>query len=137
MQYLPVAFAPFQLFFPTGMVIYYITQTVLRIGQQAYITKRFYGGEHTLGRQAQVASQAARDANKKDKDDKSSEFPNVKPSKAIPSKPSSKTPPATAKPTNSRITPPKNQRPAAPSRPQRPATPTKPAPGSRHPKPKK
>jgi YidC/Oxa1 family membrane protein insertase len=131
MQYLPVAFAPFQLFFPTGLVIYYITQTVLRIVQQAYITKRFYGGEHTLGRQAQVASQAARDVNKKDKDGQSGPSP-----KAIPSKPASKraTP---SKSTNSRITPPKNQRPAAPSRPQRPTSPNKPAPGSRHPKPKK
>jgi YidC/Oxa1 family membrane protein insertase len=128
MQYLPVAFAPFQLFFPTGLVIYYITQTVLRIAQQAYITKRFYGGEHTLGAQAQVASQKARDVAKEDKANPSS--------KVIPSKPVSKTPPP-SKPVNSRITPPKNQRPAAPSRPQRPTTPNKPAPGSRHPKPKK
>jgi YidC/Oxa1 family membrane protein insertase len=61
LQYLPVVFAVFQLFFPTGLVIYYVVQSVLRIGQQAYITRRFYGGDHSLGRQAQAASQAARD----------------------------------------------------------------------------
>jgi YidC/Oxa1 family membrane protein insertase len=61
MQYLPVAFAVFQLFFPTGLVVYYIVQALVRIGQQAYITRRFYGGEHSIGRQAQEASQRARD----------------------------------------------------------------------------
>ncbi len=68
MQYLPVAFAVFQLFFPTGLVVYYIVQAVVRIGQQAYITRRFYGGEHSIGRQAQEASQRARDMAKSDKE---------------------------------------------------------------------
>jgi YidC/Oxa1 family membrane protein insertase len=61
MQYLPVAFAVFQVFFLLGLVVYYIVQTVLRIAQQYYITKRFYSGEESLGRQAQAASQRARD----------------------------------------------------------------------------
>ena len=56
MQYLPVVFGVFQIFFPVGLVIYYISQTVVRIAQQAYITRRFYKGEHSLGRQAQAAS---------------------------------------------------------------------------------
>ena len=43
MQYLPVVFAVFQVFFLLGLVVYYIVQTVLRIAQQYYITKRFYG----------------------------------------------------------------------------------------------
>ena len=43
MQYLPVVFAVFQVFFLPGLVIYYIAQTVLRIAQQIYITRRFYG----------------------------------------------------------------------------------------------
>ena len=34
MQYLPVVFAVFQIFFLLGLVIYYIVQTVLRILQQ-------------------------------------------------------------------------------------------------------
>ena len=35
MQYLPVAFAIFQVFFLLGLVIYYMAQAILRIGQQA------------------------------------------------------------------------------------------------------
>ncbi len=66
MQYMPVAFAVFQVFFLLGLVVYYIVQTVLRIAQQAYITKRFYSGEHSLGRQAQAASEQARELAKKD-----------------------------------------------------------------------
>ena len=58
MQYLPVAFAGFQVFLPTGLVVYYFVQAVIRIGQQAYITKRFYGGDDSIGRQAQQASAA-------------------------------------------------------------------------------
>ncbi len=66
MQYLPVGFAFFQLFFPVGLVIYYITQTLVRIGQQAYITQRFYRGEHSLGKQAQAAGAKAREMAKED-----------------------------------------------------------------------
>jgi len=61
MQYLPVVFAVFQIFFLMGLVIYYIVQAVLRIVQQYYITRRFYHGDESLGRQAQAASQKARD----------------------------------------------------------------------------
>jgi YidC/Oxa1 family membrane protein insertase len=66
MQYLPVAFAFFQVFFLTGLVIYYSAQAVLRIGQQAYITRRFYGHEEALGRQAQRAGEKARELAKQD-----------------------------------------------------------------------
>ena len=66
MQYLPVAFAVFQIFFLLGLVVYYIVQSFLRIGQQFYITKQFYGGDDSLGRQAQAASERARDLAKKD-----------------------------------------------------------------------
>jgi hypothetical protein len=61
MQYLPVAFAVFQLFLPTALVVYYMIQAVVRIVQQYYITKRFYGHDDSLGRQAQAASAKARD----------------------------------------------------------------------------
>lgn len=61
MQYLPVAFALFQLFFLLALVIYYLVQTVIRIGQQAYITRRFYGHDESLGRKAQAASERARE----------------------------------------------------------------------------
>ena len=60
MQYLPVAFAIFQVFLPTGLVVYYMVQAVVRIVQQWYITRRFYG-DGGLGRQAQEASAKARE----------------------------------------------------------------------------
>ena len=66
MQYLPVAFAIFQVFFVTGLIIYYMAQAVLRIGQQAYITRRFYGHDESLGRQAQRAGTEARELAKAD-----------------------------------------------------------------------
>lgn len=61
MQYLPVVFAVFQIFFLLGLVVYYIVQSILRILQQFYITKRFYGHDESLGRQAQAASERARE----------------------------------------------------------------------------
>ena len=61
MQYLPVFFAVFQVFFLAALVVYYLFQTVLRIAQQVYITKAFYGHDESLGRQAQRAGAAARD----------------------------------------------------------------------------
>ena len=66
MQYLPVVFAIFQIFFLLGLVIYYIVQSVLRILQQVYITKRFYGHDEALGRQAQRAGERARELAKED-----------------------------------------------------------------------
>ena len=67
MQYMPVAFAAFMGFYLTGLVIYYFAQAVFRIGLNYYITHRFYKGEQSLGRQAQAASERARELNK-DKD---------------------------------------------------------------------
>ncbi len=64
MQYLPVVFAIFQIFFLLGLVVYYIVQSILRILQQFYITKRFYGHDESLGRQAQAASERARELSK-------------------------------------------------------------------------
>ena len=61
MQYLPVVFAVFQIFFLFGLVVYYIVQSILRILVQAYITRRFYRGEDSLGQQAQAASAKARE----------------------------------------------------------------------------
>ncbi|MDQ3470479.1 MAG: YidC/Oxa1 family membrane protein insertase, partial [Actinomycetota bacterium] len=66
MQYLPVVFAIFQVFFLTALVIYYMAQAVLRIAQQGYITRRFYGHDESLGRQAQRAGDAARELAKQD-----------------------------------------------------------------------
>ncbi len=65
MQYLPVVFAIFQVFFLAALVVYYIFQTLLRIAQQGYITRKFYGHDEALGRQAQRAGEAAREEAKK------------------------------------------------------------------------
>ena len=61
MQYLPVVFAVFQIFFLLALVVYYIIQSVIRIIVQFYITKRFYADDESLGRQAQAASAKARE----------------------------------------------------------------------------
>ncbi len=68
MQYLPVFFAVFQIFFLSALVVYYIFQTLLRIAQQAYITRAFYGHDESLGRQAQRAGETAREEAKKNGD---------------------------------------------------------------------
>ncbi|MEO5724496.1 MAG: membrane protein insertase YidC [Ilumatobacteraceae bacterium] len=66
MQYLPVVFAVFLVFYLTGLVVYYMAQAIFRIGLQAYITRKFYHGEESLGRQAMKAGEAAREIAKKD-----------------------------------------------------------------------
>jgi YidC/Oxa1 family membrane protein insertase len=79
LQYMPVAFAFFQLILPTSLVVYYIVQAFVRIAQQYYITKRFYGGENSLGRQAQAAGAQAREIaaeEKKSKKDSPKTDPN-------------------------------------------------------------
>ena len=108
MQYLPVAFALFQVFLPTSLVIYYATQAIVRIVQQGYITRRFYG-EDGLGRQAQEASVKARDIGKDD--DKSSKQKNEQSQAAAPIQ-------------SKRVTPGKN-RPTPSGKPSRPVPPSK------------
>ena len=119
MQYLPVAFAFFQVFLPTGLVVYYATQAVIRILQQWYITRRFYGHDEALGRQAQQASSKARDM-KVDEDTSSSK---------------KKADDAPAAPiVSKRVTPSKN-RPSPSGRVNRPTPPGRS--GTRHRKPEK
>lgn len=66
MQYLPVVFAVFLIFYLTGLVIYYMAQAVFRIALQYYITHKFYKGDESLGRQAQRAGETARELAKAD-----------------------------------------------------------------------
>ena len=106
MQYLPVVFAVFQLFLPTGLIVYYMVQAIIRIIQQFYITKRFYGHDSSLGRQAQAASAQARDMNQKEKKDNKKE---IKPA-ANPDAPFS----------SKRVTPPKGKSSGTSRRPQAP-----------------
>jgi YidC/Oxa1 family membrane protein insertase len=86
MQYLPVVFAVFQLFLPTSLVVYYIVQAIVRIVQQYYITKRFYGNDDSLGRQAQAASAKARDIAENDKQSKKDTPPSNEPFQSTPRK---------------------------------------------------
>lgn len=114
MQYLPVFFAVFQVVLPTGLIVYYFVQAAVRIGQQAYITKRFYGADDSIGRQAQQASAKAREISeadakkpkKQEKSGKNDEFtskrvtpPKNKPTTQItPPTPGASTPPKRPKP---------------------------------------
>ena len=66
MQYLPVVFAVFLVFYLTGLVIYYMAQAIFRIGLQYYITRRFYAGEQSLGQLAMKAGERAREIQKAD-----------------------------------------------------------------------
>ena len=109
MQYLPVAFAIFQVFLPTALVVYYMVQAIFRILQQGYITRRFYG-EDGLGKQAQEASAKARELGKDDS--------------AKPSKQKNEQSQAPAPIQSKRVTPGKN-RPTPSGRPARPVPPSK------------
>jgi YidC/Oxa1 family membrane protein insertase len=117
LQYMPVAFAVFQIALPTGLIVYYFVQAIVRIGQQAYITKRFYGDDDSIGRQAQQASAKARemkddDAKKSKKTEKSGQ------TEQFPSK---------------RVTQPKNKQnpPNRPSAPRNDGPPKRPKPPQR------
>ncbi len=109
MQYLPVAFAIFQVFLPTALVVYYMVQAIFRILQQGYITRRFYG-EDGLGKQAQEASAKARELGKDDS--------------AKPGKQKNEQSQAPAPIQSKRVTPGKN-RPTPSGRPARPVPPSK------------
>ncbi len=111
MQYLPVAFAVFQIWLPTALVVYYMMQALIRIVQQQYITQRFYKKDDSLGRQAQAASAVARDMKdlpKPDKKDKKEKGESTS---------------SDTKFTSKRVTPPKNN--SVPSSSRRPKPPGK------------
>jgi YidC/Oxa1 family membrane protein insertase len=111
MQYLPVVFAIFMGFYLTGLVIYYFAQAVFRIGLNWYITHRFYKGEHSLGQQAQRASEKARELHKETGGGGGLFAQAKQAAKAKDTPASSAAPAATA---SKRVTPPKNK-PTAPA----------------------
>lgn len=104
MQYLPVVFAVFLVFYLTGLVIYYMAQAVFRIGLNYYITHRFYKGDESLGRQAQRAGEHARELAKKDGGG-GGMFAQAKRELAAAKEAQKSNPPSTSK----RVTPPKNK----------------------------
>jgi YidC/Oxa1 family membrane protein insertase len=101
MQYLPVVFAVFLVFYLTGLVVYYMAQAVIRIGLNYYITYRFYKGEESLGRQAQRAGEKARELAKDDKSGGGGMFSQMKKEIAAAKEQPQRT-------TSKRVTPPKN-----------------------------
>ncbi len=105
MQYLPVVFAVFMGFYLTGLVIYYFAQAVFRIGLNWYITHRFYKGDESLGRQAQKASEKARELHKESGGGGGGLFGQAK-KEAIAAKEAKVAKSAT---TSKRVTPPKNK----------------------------
>jgi YidC/Oxa1 family membrane protein insertase len=128
MQYLPVFFAVFQIFFLAALVVYYIFQTIFRIMQQAYITRAFYGHDESLGRQAQRAGDAAREEAKKNPDGGGGFFAQAKrdlagtgsdtkgagnaknsPTKKPATKPATDGAASKSAPASKRVTPPKNR----------------------------
>ena len=119
MQYLPVFFAIFQIFFLSALVVYYIFQTLLRIAQQAYITRAFYGHDESLGRQAQRAGEEAREEAKKNgetggmfslaKRDLGTGSSPKSSSKSSPKSKKDATPATSNGVTSKRVTPPKNR----------------------------
>lgn len=127
MQYLPVVFAVFLVFYLTGLVIYYTAQAIFRIGLQYYITRRFYAGEHSLGRQAMKAGEDAREIAKADKSGGGGMFAQAKRDLASAKEGGKNSGTSTSK----RVTPPKNKptqtraagRPTSSGRPSRPTPP--------------
>ena len=60
MKIMPIFLPVFSFNFPAALTIYWSTQQIVRIGQQSYITKRFYSGDHTLGAKAKKAQDEAK-----------------------------------------------------------------------------
>ena len=56
LRILPLFTGIWSFVFPTGLVLYWATSNVFRIGQQEYITRRLYAGEESPGRKAMEVS---------------------------------------------------------------------------------
>jgi YidC/Oxa1 family membrane protein insertase len=117
MQYLPVVFAVFLIFYLTGLVIYYMAQAVFRIGLNFYITHRFYKHEHSLGRQAQRAGEEAREIAKQDGGGGGGLFAQAKRDMAAAKEKSAPAKPGPNSTVSKRVTPPKNKPTPASGRP--------------------
>jgi YidC/Oxa1 family membrane protein insertase len=74
LKVMPIVFGGFSLFFPAALIVYWLVQNVFRIGQNSYITRRFYG-EGGLGHRAAAASQVAKELHDKSKAEKAKAEP--------------------------------------------------------------
>lgn len=70
LKVLPLASGIWSFIFPAGLVLYWATSNVFRIGQQSYITRAFYGEKAKAEREAKEAL-AAEDTKTKPKKDSS------------------------------------------------------------------
>jgi YidC/Oxa1 family membrane protein insertase len=59
MKLMPIFLPVFSFAMPAGLVVYFIVSNLWRIGQQAFITRKFYTGEHALGNLVAAARGAA------------------------------------------------------------------------------
>ncbi len=60
MRLMPIMFVGFAFISQAGLVVYFITSNLYRIGMQAYITRSLYKGDDSLGAQAQRAAAEAK-----------------------------------------------------------------------------
>jgi len=141
MKLMPVIFAVISISLPAGLIFYFLVSNTYRIGQQAYITRKFYRGEAAAERAAALeaankeasgkdggkkkALPSAKDGPKSAGSPKAAARPPQKPPKPVP--PSAKRPPSGAKP-------PPAEKPAPPASAK--PTPRKPAPAPKSSAPK-
>jgi membrane protein insertase Oxa1/YidC/SpoIIIJ len=59
MKLMPIFLPVFSFAMPAGLVVYFIVSNLWRIGQQDFITRKFYTGEHALGNLVAAARGAA------------------------------------------------------------------------------
>lgn len=66
MRVFPAMFVVFAFVSPGGLVVYFVTSNLYRIGLQGYITRTLYRGEDSMGAKAAAASKAAKDLKEDD-----------------------------------------------------------------------
>jgi len=60
MRLMPAMFVVFAFISPSGLVVYFVTSNLYRIGMQHYITRSLYHGDDSLGKQAQRAAEESK-----------------------------------------------------------------------------
>ncbi len=73
LKFLPLMSGVWSFFFPAGLVLYWATSNVFRIGQQAYITHQIYGKEMADGGKLSAPPKKPDDAKKSSSNDESAE----------------------------------------------------------------
>jgi YidC/Oxa1 family membrane protein insertase len=66
MRVFPAMFVVFAFVSPGGLVVYFVTSNLYRIGLQGYITRTLYRGEDSMGAKAAAAAKAAKELKEDD-----------------------------------------------------------------------